>query len=172
MAGASVVVTAEVLDAGVQRAFTRLVSVMENTTPVMAAIGTGVVGSTHRRFVSQTAPGGQKWAPLNPDYKATKKNRRILTESGRLRDSINARPSRDEVRVGTNVVYAGVHQFGATIKPKSASHLVFRLASGVVLAKSVTIPARPFLGIDEDDEAMIAEVVFGFVERQASRSHR
>ena len=35
------------------------------------------------------------------------------------------------------------------------------------MAKSVTIPARPFLGIDDDDEAMIAEVVFGFVERYA-----
>jgi len=170
MAGASISITAEVLDAGVQRAFTRLVGVMDNTTPLMAAIGTGVVGSTHRRFVTQTAPGGEKWAPLNPDYRAIKKNRRILTESGRLRDSINARPGRDEVRVGTNVVYAGVHQEGATIKPKTASHLVFRLASGVVLAKSVTIPARPFLGIDDEDEAMIAETVYGFLERHLPRS--
>lgn len=167
MAGASISITANVLSEPVERAFTRLIGVMENTTPVMAAIGTGLVGSTHRRFVSQSAPGGQKWAPLNPGYKPMKRNSRILTESGRLRDSINSRPGREAVRVGTNVAYAAVHQFGATIRPKSASHLVFRLASGLVMAKSVTIPARPFLGIDDDDEAMIAEVVFGFVERYA-----
>ena len=165
MAGASITVTAEINDEGVQRAFTRLVSVMGDTTPVMAAIGTGLVGTTHRRFVSQTAPGGGKWAAPNPEYAKMKRNRRILTESGRLRDSINSRPGRDSVRVGTNVIYAGVHQFGATIKPKNASHLVFRLASGLVMAKSVTIPARPFLGIDAGDEDLIAETVLGFLDR-------
>ncbi|WP_026379371.1 phage virion morphogenesis protein [Afifella pfennigii] len=165
MAGASISITAEIRSERVERAFTRLVGVMDNTTPVMAAIGTGLVGSTHRRFVSQTAPGGEAWAPLLPDYAAVKRGSRILTASGRLRDSINSRPSRDEVRVGTNTIYAAVHQFGGTIKPKKASHLVFRLASGLVLAKSVTIPARPFLGIDGEDEEMIADTVFGFLER-------
>lgn len=165
MAGASVSITAEIADHGVDRAFTRLVGVMSDTTPVMAAIGTGVVGSTHRRFVRQTAPGGEAWAPLHPEYKPLKRTSRILTESGRLRDSINSRPGRDEVRVGTNVIYAAVHQSGATIEPKSSSHLIFRLASGVTFAKSVTIPARPFLGIDDEDEAMIAEIVFGFIDR-------
>ena len=130
MAGASIDITAQVMAEPVERAFTRLVGVMANTTPVMAAIGTGLVGSTHRRFVSQTAPGGAKWAANQPGYAAIKRNRRILTESGRLRDSINARPGPDWVRVGTNVIYAAVHQFGATIRPKNASHLVFRLASG------------------------------------------
>lgn len=169
---ASISITADVVDRGVGRAFSRLVGVMGNTTPVMAAIGTGVVGSTHRRFVSQTAPGGEKWAPLHPDYKATKRNTRILTESTHLRESINARPSRDEVRVGTNVVYAGVHQFGATIKPKTSSHLVFRLASGMAFAKSVTIPARPFLGLDDADEEMIADIVFRALDRELARARR
>jgi len=103
---------------------------------------------------------------LNPDYKAMKRNSRILTETGRLRDSITSRAGRDQVAVGTNVIYAAVHQFGATIVPKNATHLVFRLATGVVLAKSVTVPARPFLGINDDDEEMIADTVFGFVERR------
>lgn len=164
MAGVSI--ETRIDDAEVSRAFTRLVGVMSDTTPVMAAIGTGLVASTHRRFVSQTDPDGNKWAALSPDYKATKRNSRILTESGRLRDSINSQPGRDMVRVGTNVVYGAIHQLGGTIVPRKASHLVFRLATGVVLAKSVTLPARPYLGISDDDEEMIAEIVFGFVERR------
>lgn len=146
-------------------AFTRLIGIMGDTTPVMSAIGTGLVASTHRRFVTQTAPDGAAWAPLNPEYRRQKRNARILTESGRLRDSINSRPGRDQVRVGTNAVYAGAHQLGATIRPKAASHLVFRLDSGIVRAKSVTLPARPFLGLSSDDPEMIAETTFQFLQR-------
>lgn len=152
-------------DKAVSKAFTRLVSVMGNTTPIMSAIGTGLVGSTHRRFVSQRAPDGTPWERLHSEYTKMKRNRRILTESGRLRDSISSRPGRDQVTVGTNTIYAAVHQLGSTIKPKAASHLVFRLASGIVLSKSVTIPSRPYLGISDDDHTMISETVFHFIQR-------
>ncbi|MFD1792085.1 phage virion morphogenesis protein [Ochrobactrum teleogrylli] len=164
MSGVSLEV--EVTDKAVQQAFTRLISVMGDTTPVMSAIGSGMVGSTHRRFVSQKSPDGVAWEKLNPEYKKIKRNSRILTESGRLLDSISHRASRDQVTVGTNTPYAAVHQLGATIKPKSASHLVFRLASGIVLAKSVTIPARPYLGISDDDQVMISETVFSALQRR------
>lgn len=164
MSGALIEVT--INDAEVQRAFTRLVSVMENTTPVMSVIGTALVASTHRRFISQTDPDGAAWATLDPEYAAAKRNARILTESGRLRDSINSEAGPDQVRVGTNTIYAAVHQFGGTIKPVSSSHLVFRLGNRLVMADSVTLPARPFLGISSDDEAEIAEIVFGFIERR------
>lgn len=165
MAGATISITTEVHDKAVLRAFGKLAGAMGDTTPVMAAIGTGIVSSTHRRFVSQTDPDGDAWAALNPEYARTKRNTRILTESGRLRDSINARPGRDEVRVGTNTIYAAAHQFGATIKPKTASHLAFRLGDRLIKAKSVTLPARPFLGISAEDRTMIAEVVMGFLRR-------
>ena len=163
MSGATVEV--RVTDHGVARAFIRLIGALGTTTPVMSVIGTGLVASTHRRFVSQTSPEGAAWAALSSDYKATKKNSRILTESGRLRGSINSQAGNDYARVGTNVIYAAIHQFGGTITPKAGSHLVFRLASGLVLAKSVTLPARPYLGISGDDEEMIAETVFRFLRR-------
>lgn len=163
MSGVSLEV--EVADKAVHQAFTRLIGVMADTTPVMSAIGTGLVGSTHRRFITQTSPDGAAWAKLNPEYKKGKRNSRILTESGRLRDSITHRASRDAVTIGTNVIYAAPHQLGATIKPVSASHLWFRMGGNLIKAASVTLPARPFLGISNDDEAMIAETVFGFVAR-------
>ncbi|MDL2332846.1 phage virion morphogenesis protein [Brucella inopinata] len=164
MSGVSINV--QIKDKAVHQAFTRLITVMGDTTPIMSAIGSGLVGSTHRRFVSQKSPDGVAWEKLNPEYKKTKRNSRILTESGRLRDSISHRAGRDQVTVGTNADYAAVHQLGATIKPKSASHLVFRLASGIVLAKSVTIPARPYLGISDDDQVMISETVFSALQRR------
>ena len=167
MTGASIIIRVD--DKEVRRDFARLQGLMKNTTPIMAAIGTGVVGSTQRRFTSQVAPDGSPWQTLNPFYAAGKKNSRILTESGRLRDSISSSPSRDEVAIGTNVIYAAVHQFGAEIKPKNGTHLIFSINGRTVGAKSVTIPARPFLGISADDEVMIAEVVFGFIKRHSRR---
>ncbi|MGO8323687.1 phage virion morphogenesis protein [Rhizobium ruizarguesonis] len=169
MAGAALSITAEVMDQQVRRGFEQLQHLMGDTRPVMAAIGVEVVGSTHMRFVTQTDPDGQAWAPLNPAYAATKRNSRILTESGRLRDSINSQASSDEVRVGTNTIYAAAHQFGAEIKPKTASHLYFRIGGQLVVTDSVTLPDRPFLGISDDDEASIAEIVFDFVDRYSTR---
>lgn len=167
MSGVSI--TMQIRDAEVRRGFRKLERLMTDTTPVMAAIGTGLVGSTHMRFVTQTDPEGQAWAALNPGYAADKRNSRILTESGRLRDSINSRSSNDEVLVGTNVIYAGIHQFGGTILPKATTHLWFRIGGALIKAAKVTLPARPFLGISSDDEAMIAETVFGFLERVSAR---
>ena len=169
MSGAAISITTRIDDRAVRRAFNKLEGVMKNTTPIMAAIGTGIVGSTHQRFVSQTDPDGAAWQALNPEYAEGKRNSRILSESGRLRDSISSSPGRDEVQVGTNVIYAAAHQFGVTITPKNGTHLIFSINGRTVGAKSVTIPARPFLGISADDQRMIAEIVFGFLRRKVGR---
>lgn len=167
MSGVQISVT--IVDKEVQRGFEQLVGLMQHTRPVMAAIGTGLVASTHMRFITQTDPEGKAWQALNTEYAKDKRNTRILTESGRLRNSINSRPSDHNVLVGTNVIYAAIHQFGGTIKPKNASHLFFRIGGSLVVADSVTLPARPFLGISEQDEAMVSEIVFDFVERYTTR---
>lgn len=47
--------------------------------------------------------------------------------------------------LGTNVRYAAVHQFGATIKAKHAPWLTFRVGEQWARKKQVTIPARPYM---------------------------
>lgn len=167
MSGVSISVT--VVDQETRRAFDTLSVVMRSTQPVMHAIGVALVGSTHQRFVTQTDPDGQAWQALNPEYAKGKRNSRILTESGRLRDSINAQAGRDEVRIGTNVIYGRIHQEGGTIEAKNASHLFFRMGDRFVQVDSVTLPARPYLGISRDDEAEISEIVFSFLDRYSRR---
>jgi len=47
--------------------------------------------------------------------------------------------------VGTDVEYAAVHEFGATIKPKAKGGLLVWESDGIIYsAKSVKIPRRPF----------------------------
>lgn len=165
MSGVAISITVD--DRQVRKQFDGLARLMDNTTPVMAAIGTGLVEGTHQRFITQTDPDGAAWAPLNRDYAEGKRNSRILTESGRLRDSITDHASAREVHVGTNVIYAAIHQLGGTIVPKNATHLYFRMGGRLIKADKVTLPARPFLGISRDDETMISETVFEFLERYA-----
>jgi phage virion morphogenesis protein len=135
----------------------RLLGSIENPAPLLEEIGEAVVlRSTRERFKTQTAPDGTAWAALQPWYKREKpKNKnRILTLDGSLRGLLVSQViGNKSVEVGSNRIYSAVHQFGATIKPKSGKLLAFR---GHV-AKSVTIPARPYLGLSDADQNELVE---------------
>lgn len=47
--------------------------------------------------------------------------------------------------VGTNVIYARIHEYGGTIVPKTAKALKFKIGDRWVITKKVTIPERSFL---------------------------
>lgn len=157
-----------VVDHAAQLAFKKLRLLMTDTSPVMRAIGVGLVEEVHTRFETARDPQGQAWAPLLPAYESMKRGAGILRESamrGGLMGSITFRAGHESVEVGTNKIYAAVHQFGATIRPVRAGRLVFRLATGMVQAQSVTIPARPYLGIGPADERVIFETLDDAVDR-------
>ena len=89
---------------------------------------------------------------------------KTLTQTGTLRNSINTKTTDDGFAVGTNDIRAATHQFGdqRTITPKSKKALRFEYNGAEVFAKKadITIPARPFLGINKDDE----DELFGMLE--------
>jgi phage gpG-like protein len=74
-----------------------------------------------------------------------------LRDTGNLINSIHKSPAvvsdtHAEVNVGTNVIYAAIHEFGGVIKAKKAKALRFKTKDGNwVFTKSVTIPARPYM---------------------------
>ena len=75
-----------------------------------------------------------------------------LTDSGRLRRSIDYAATSNKVMVGSNLPYARIHQLGGVIVPKKAKKLVFKGHDGTTRAvDKVTIPARPYLGVSESD---------------------
>lgn len=49
------------------------------------------------------------------------------------------------VRIGTNLEYAAIHEFGGTIKPKKAKKLRFEIDGEVFFVDKVVMPARPYL---------------------------
>lgn len=62
------------------------------------------------------------------------------------------------VRVGTNLEYAAIHEFGGVIRAKGGGKLTFEVEPGVWRSvRQVTIPARPYLrpALDEHGAAAI-----------------
>jgi phage virion morphogenesis protein len=159
MTGAALTFTFD--DADVREALSKLRALAAEPEPLLAAMGFGLARNVRDRFRGEHDPDGNPWAPLMPAYEAEKTGPGILREkgmSGGLMGSITSEVEAGEVTVGSNKVYAAVHQFGATIKPKDAPALIFRIGDRLVWARQVTIPARPYLGFGHDDETMLVEV--------------
>lgn len=73
--------------------------------------------------------------------------------------------------MGTNVKHAATHQFGEpgrTIKARRKKALRFRVNGQWVTKKQVriSIPARPFLGLSEDDMREMKATVEDFIGRE------
>ena len=164
-------VSLKVDDSAVLGALSRLIAAGGNVQGVLKDIGERLVPSTKARFVSQTSPDGVPWKPVNPDYAKEKEEQgfgsSILTRGRDLRDGIHSQVDASSVEVGSNKIYARIHQLGGTIKPKAdrktengrPAALVFSIGGRIVKRASVTIPARPFLGLSADDREEIEAII-------------
>ncbi len=87
-------------------------------------------------FEAGRAPDGAPWAPV-------KRGGQPLRDTGRLLASLTPRLSGSGFTIETNLVYAGVHQYGATITSKGKRSL--GTPSKGFFGVTVTVPPRPFL---------------------------
>ena len=97
--------------------------------------GEAILTSTMARWKKEVNPTGRPWTPLSPRTLKRKRGERILVEHRTLQNSITYRAYSDRVIVGSNVVYAGIHQFGGFAGR----------------GRKVKIPARPYLGVSQED---------------------
>lgn len=154
-------------DARALGAMRALMDQADDPTDIMRGIATIGESSTRERFATETGPDGEQWAP---SLRQQIEGGQTLTKDGHLGDSITSDYSRERAAWGTNRIYGGIHQKGGVIRAKSARALEFTLANGaVVVVQSVRIPARPYLGISDDDAAdigdFIAEKIWGRLVR-------
>ncbi|MBS4046184.1 MAG: phage virion morphogenesis protein [Alphaproteobacteria bacterium] len=152
--------------AGLAGRFDELEKAGRDTAPLMRDISLSLLVSTHRRFELEQDPERKKWRLFsavtlreraggrkaffkNNRYKARKgteakmASAKLLRASNRLFQSITAEHTATTAQVGTNVIYAAIHNFGGQAGRN----------------KKVTIPARQYLGLSTEDDAMIAEAV-------------
>lgn len=133
--------TVTVTDSGVATKLQQMVAAQSNLQPLYAAIGGSLLSNVQLGFKFGRSPWGDAWR--KPLLRAGQP----LRDTGRLNRSITVDATGDGVTVGTNVLYAPVHQFGATIRAKNKPFLFFRTPNGFARKKQVVVPARPFLPI-------------------------
>lgn len=117
---------------------------------VHSEMGEAVVEATERHFQQEQGPDGPwpvsgaaflrsftKKKDGQGNWQTKRKAGKTLTRTGRLARSINYKATAERVAVGTNLVYAAIHQYGGETGAKRARF---------------TMPARPYLYVEGDPQ--------------------
>lgn len=132
-------------------AFNRLLARSSDLSPVMRRIEGVLAEATERAFDEESSPNHDPWRDLGDFTKAQRRKvgkwpGQILQQEGHLAGSIETDSDSEGAYIGTNVVYAAIHQFGGTTSSNS-------------MIPNKAISARPFIGIGPEDEEDILDVL-------------
>ncbi|NCJ05198.1 phage virion morphogenesis protein [Synechococcales cyanobacterium C] len=167
----------------ISQALAEIARRLEDLTPAFRRIKGVMLDAAEENFAQQGRP---RWVDLAP---ATKKQRAkqgswpgsILQRTGGLAASIVGDSGRDYATVGTNKEYAAIHQFGGEIRQFAQARFVdFRIdrqgrsrfakrrdanfSQAVTFqARTIPIPARPFLSFTEGDQEEMLACFAGFL---------
>ena len=140
----------------VESAFKQLIDRGDDLHPAMSAIGEYLLGSNQDRMEQGVTPDGEAFAPLSDVTIARKKKNQTtpLIHNGYLFNR-GYKASRDNIELGTPMIYGAVMFYGA----KQGEF-------GRVNNHPIPwgdIPARPYLGISNEDEDEITAVIGDFL---------
>lgn len=133
--------------------------------------------------------GTGRWKKLSPNtirrYRYLGKNLdpTLQRSAGGLASSIQVRPTDQRtIEVSANKVYAAIHQYGGTVSPKipitpkmrkyfwaqyfetrDEKYKAMALTRKSVMTPRITIPARPFLVLQQEDFLDIQEVIQNYL---------
>lgn len=154
---------------------------LADPAPMLRDIGEFLLIAHDQRFASQASPDGTPWQALSPAYlKRKKKNRdKILVLDGFLKNTLRYQVNNNELLFGTNRIYGAMMHFGGSIDVAARSQQAYFRQDGktgdvgnqfvskrksnfaqwvTIGAYTIQIPARPWLGISDDDNYAIAGI--------------
>lgn len=147
---------------GFDKAVAKAAKKMANSRLLMASVGEALVSGTIRRFNDEESPKGEKWEKSG---RAIAEGGQTLSDTAHLRKSIDFKATPAQVMVGSNLLYARIHQLGCTIKPKKGKALKFKGKNGKdVFVKEVNMPARPYLGVSKADMDEVRATMAAFIK--------
>ena len=135
---------------------------------INSALGHAARTSTLQRFKQSKSPDGRRW---KTSVRAAQEGGKTLVQTAQLRNSIKVKSDETGFAVGTNAKHAATHQFGEpgrTIRARRAKALRFQIGGRWVSKKQVRIkiPARPFLGLSEEDMQDLKATVEDFIGKE------
>jgi len=155
-------------DTQVRAAFARLEALGADTVPVRREIGEYIVDSMKRRFATSTGPDGQRWAPNSQAtieafvgrYKGS------YTKGGRLSKKGAARVMGKKPLIGESRMLSTTLNYRLTTEGleagsahPGAAMLNFGGSKSEYPHLWGDIPAREFVGLSDDDQAEILDIL-------------
>ena len=136
----------------------------KNLAAPLNAIGEIVMSSVEENFAQEGRfasagswrGGNTRWADLAESTKAARAKKgkwpgkKLQMSAGGLAASISKTVTGKDVTVGTNKVYGAIHQFGGMAGR----------------GRSVAIPARPFLVVQDEDVEDMVDVLDKYISKQ------
>lgn len=162
-----------------QQFFDKLSNKVINLKPLMLNVSEIMLASVMKNFRNEAA-NGKKWKRLaHSTIKQRKKKGywpgRILQRRGGgdgLKASIQSSHGDDFAQVGTNKVYAAIHNYGGVISQSSIKSYIRKKSSGLEASKpkknkmrQIRIPARPFLVINDKDLVRVQKTVLDYLSK-------
>ncbi|XDF79266.1 phage virion morphogenesis protein [Aliivibrio fischeri] len=143
---------------------------------LLDSLGAIVESQTRRRIADEkTAPDGTAWQAWSSGYEKTRHgNQSLLQGEGDLLDSIQYIVEKNQVRIGSPLPYAGVHQDGFSGQVQVDAHtrlitqafgkaLAFPVYQSVAaFSRQMEIPQRQFLGLSSDNQTEVFAVIGDF----------
>ena len=142
-----------------------MIGLTANFRQMKKLVGHAARTSTLQRFKQSKGPDGRRW---KTSVRAAQEGGKTLVQTAQLRNSIKVKSDETGFAVGTNAKHAATHQFGEpgrTIRARRAKALRFQIGGRWVSKKQVRIkiPARPFLGLSEEDMQDLKATVEDFI---------
>jgi phage virion morphogenesis protein len=146
--------------------------------PLLNIAGEVMRGSVERTFREQGSPAGS-WAPLAASTLKRGKGgagRKILIQSGRLKNSLTYVTSGNVLTIGTNLKYAAIHQFGGfagrsapSSRRKLGQHIDQHFGvQGPMKWRRPFIPARPYLVFRPEDPQRMQDAMERYADAVAA----
>lgn len=143
-------------DREVKEALYQLDRSIADMTPIFREIAAVLADDVEQAFDDESDPTtGNPWPDLADSTKNQRAKRgkwpgkKLQMTAGGLAASIASEYGRDYAAVGTNKLYAAVHQFGGQAGRNHA----------------VTIPARPYFGLSDEGRDEILDIIREHLER-------
>lgn len=108
-----------------ERSLSELINRLEHRAPLMKMLSHAMWDAVEENFSQQGRPAWMGWSPK---YAKRRGPGQILQRSGRLASSIMPYSDNDSATVGTNVVYAAIHNNGGVIDiPARSQRAYYRM---------------------------------------------
>lgn len=137
-------------DDAIQASIQRLQELGTDMAPITRGIAAVLASEADDAFQKEAAPTtGEKWQQLTPNYAAQLAARgltgKMLNRSmGGLAMSLTTDFDAVSAAIGSNKVYAAIHQFGGTPDMPNAP---------------AAIPARPYMGLSQNGISDIIDII-------------